>query len=177
MRKVTFGGAVSLDHFIARDDGGIDWLLWSDDAAAIMKQYWTNIDCIVMGRKTYDFARAMAPKGSASPYGELKTYVFSRTLDPAEHEGVEIVAEDPGRFVKKLKKQKGKEICVMGGGEIGTALLEAGVVDEIGFNIHPVLLGSGVPLFHKMKKHIDLELIEARAIAKECVYVLYRVKN
>lgn len=178
MRKVTYGGAISLDSFIAREDGGIDWLLWSDDAAGIMKRYWTNIDCIVMGRKTYDFARAMTPKGkSVNPYGDIPVYVFSRTLDPAEHDGVEIVAEDPGKFVRKLKRRKGNEICVMGGGELGSSLLEAGVVDEIGFNIHPTLLGAGVPLFRRMKKQIDLELLEARPIAKDCVYVLYRVKN
>lgn len=178
MRKVTFGGAISLDDFIARADGGIDWLLWSDDAAEIMKQYWASIDCIVMGRKTYDFARAMASGGKAGNlYGDLKVFVFSRTLDPAKNKDVEVIAEDPGKFVKKLKKRKGKDICVMGGGEIGTVLLEAGVVDEIGFNIHPVLLGSGVPLFHRMKKQIDLELIEAEPIAKGCVYIRYRVMN
>jgi dihydrofolate reductase len=179
MRKVTFGGANSLDNFIAREDGGVDWLLWSNDAGQIMQKFWTNVDCIVMGRKTYDISKAMDPTGEKvkSIHGSIKTYVFSRTLKPGERDGVEIVAEDAGKFVKKLKKQKGKEICVMGGGELGTALLEAGVVDEIGFNIHPVLLGSGVPLFHKMKKQIDLELIEARPIQKDCVYVLYRVKN
>lgn len=181
MRKVTFGGANSLDNFIARKDNAVDWLMWSDETTELMKEFWPKIDCIVMGRKTYDVAMEMAPKSKSkkatNPYGDLKTYVFSRTLKPGERDGVEIVAEDPGKFVKKLKKQKGKEICVMGGGELGTALLEAGVVDEIGFNIHPVLLGSGIPLFHQMKKQIDLELIRCRAFKNGCVDVLYRVKN
>ena len=64
----------------------------------------------------------------------------------------------------------------MGGGELGTALLEAGVVDEIGFNIHPLLLGSGVSLFHTMKKQVDLELMECKPMKNGCVYLLYRVK-
>ena len=179
MRKVTFGGANSLDNYFAREDGSVDWLLWSDEASEIMKDFWPKVDCIVMGRKTYDVAMQMTPKGEkmTNPYGDMKTYVFSRTLKPGERNGVEIVNDDPGKFVKKLKKQKGKGICVMGGGEIGTVLLEAGVVDEIGFNIHPVLLGSGVPLFHKMKRQINLELIKSKPMKNGCVYVIYRVKN
>ncbi|MGB7210512.1 MAG: dihydrofolate reductase family protein [Pyrinomonadaceae bacterium] len=181
MRKVIFGGANSLDNFIARGDGAVDWLLWSDDVSEIMKDFWTRIDCIVMGRKTFDVAKQGSPKTKGrkakNPYGDIKTYVFSRTLKPGEQNGVEIVAEDPDKFVRKLKKQKGKDICIMGGGELALPLLEAGVIDEIGLNIHPILLGSGVPLFHKMKRQIDLELLECRQMNTGCVYVSYRVKN
>jgi dihydrofolate reductase len=181
MRKVIFGGANSLDNYFAREDGSVDWLLWSDEVTEIMKDFWPRIDCIVMGRKTYDVATQGAPKTKGkkakNPYGDIKTYVFSRTLEPGECDGVEIVAEDPAKFVRKVKKRKGKDICIMGGGELARPLLEGGVIDEIGFNIHPVLLGSGVPLFHKMKKQIDLELLECRQMKTGCVYVLYKVKN
>lgn len=181
MRKVTFGCANSLDNFIAREDGAVDWLMWSDEAGEIMKDYWSNIDTIIMGRKTYDIAMQSAPKTkhkkAKNPYGDIKTYVFSRTLKPGAHDGIEIVNEDPGKFVQRLKRKKGKEICIMGGGELARPLLEAGVIDEIGFNIHPVLLGSGIPLFHNMKRQIDLELIECRPFKNGCVYVLYQVKN
>ncbi len=87
------------------------------------------------------------------------------------------MAEDAGEFIRTLKNQNGKEICIMGGGELGRSLLEAGVIDEIGFNIQPVLLGSGIPLFHEMKRQIDLELIECKQMKTGCVYILYRVKN
>ena len=194
MRKVIFGGANSLDNFIARPDGAVDWLLWSDEVMELIKDYWAGFDTIVMGRKTYTVATASSTTPSAeaadtppkqdgepeaaNPYGDMKTYVFSRTLTPgAAPGGAEIVADDPGEFVRKLKQQDGKDICVMGGGELGRTLFEAGVIDEIGFNIHPVLLGSGVPLFHGMKRQIDLELIECRTFKNGCVYVLYRVKN
>jgi len=181
MRKVIFGGANSLDNFIAREDGSFDWILWGDEAAELMKEMWTRFDTIVMGRKTYDVATAAAPKSkrkkAKNPYGDIRTVVFSRTLKPGTENGVEITGEDPGKFVKKLKKEKGKDICVMGGGELGKTLFDAGVVDEIGFSIHPLLLGSGVPLFHKMKKQIDLELMECRQFKNGCVYVLYKVKN
>lgn len=179
MRKVTFGGANSLDNYFARPDGSVDWLMWSDEAGEIMKDFWGKIDCIVMGRKTYDVAMQMTPKGKKikNPYGDIKTYVFSRTLPPGEQNGVEIVEDDPGKFVAKLKNQKGKEICIMGGGDLARSLFEAGVIDEIGFNIHPVLLGSGIPLFYQMSRQIDLELIECRRMKNGCVYVLYRVKG
>ena len=184
MRKVIFGGANSLDNFIAREDGSVDWLMWSDEAGEIMKDYWANIDTMVMGRKTWDVAMANAPKSkskkkkaSANPYGDIKTYVFSRTLEPGEQDGAIIVNKDPGEFVRDLKQKDGKEICVMGGGELARELFEAGVIDEIGFNIHPVLLGNGIPLFHAMKKQIDLELIECRPFKNGCVYVSYKIKT
>ena len=174
MRKVTFGGANSLDNFIARKDGAVDWLMWSDEAAAVMKDYWQKIDTILMGRKTYEVGLALS-KGKKNPYSNIKTYVFSRTLKAAE--GVEIVSENAAEFVRDLKQQDGKEICVMGGGDFARSLFEAGLIDEIGFNIHPVLLGQGVPLFLEMNRQIDLELLESRAFKNGCVYVLYRVKN
>jgi len=179
MRKVTFGGANSLDNYFARDDDAVDWLMWSDEVGEIMKDFWARMDCIVMGRKTYDVAMKMTPKGKKikNPYGDLETYVFSRTLEPGAHDGVKIISDDPGKFVAKLKKRKGKEICVLGGGDLAKTLFEAGVIDEIGFNIQPVLLGSGVPLFHRMKRQIDLELLECRALKNGCVYVLYSLKH
>lgn len=178
MRKVIFGGANSLDNYFAREDGSVDWLVWSDEVTEIMNDFWPKIDCIIMGRKTYDVAVESAPKGKLkNPYGDMKTYVFSRTLKPGKHDGVEIVADEPGKFVGNLKKQKGKDICIMGGGEIARPLFEAGGIDEIGFNIQPVLLGSGIPLFHKMSRQIDLELLECRQMKTGCVYVSYRVKH
>jgi len=179
MRKVIFGGANSLDNYIARPDGAVDWLLWSDEAMEIMKDFWPRFDTIVMGRKTFDVAMLNAPKKkkAKNPYGDMRTFVFSRTLTPGEQEGLTITSEDPAKFVRKLKKQTGKDICVMGGGELARTLFDGGVIDEIGFNIHPVLLGSGIPLFHQMKKQIDLELKECRPMKNGCVYVLYRVKN
>lgn len=175
MRKVTFGGAPSLDNYFARADGAVDWLMWSDEAGEIMGDYWKTIDTVVMGRKTYEAALEMT-RGKSNPYPGIKSYVFSRTLKPRKRP-VEIVSSDAVAFVRKLKKQPGKDICVMGGGELAHSLLEAGLIDEIGFNIHPVLLGSGVPLFYPMKRQIELELLDCRRFKNGCVYVMYRVKK
>jgi dihydrofolate reductase len=174
MRKVTFGVANSLDNFIARKDHAVDWLLWSKEAAAFMAKFWKTLDTVLWGRKTYEVA---LKGGGVGGYGNVKNYVFSRTIKKSTDKNVVIVSEDAAKFVRKLKKQKGQGICVMGGGQLGKSLLEAGVVDEIGLNIHPVLLGSGIPLFHSMKRQVDLELLECSQFKNGCVLVRYRVKH
>src|SRR6478752_8446407 len=115
MRKVTFGGANSLDNYLARPDHAVDWLLWGKEAAAIMKDYWKSIDTVVMGRKTYEVAIRSGQGGGAYP--GVNTYVFSRTLPEKSQKGVTFVSQDAAEFVRELKAQDGKDICVMGGGE------------------------------------------------------------
>lgn len=177
MRKVTFGGANSLDNMFARTDDSVDWLLWSDEAMSVMKDYWKTIDTMVMGRKTYEAGLRLS-NGAKNPYPGIKCYVFSRTLkETGETKGFEIISEDAASFVRGLKQQEGRDICVMGGGLLAKSLLEANLIDEIGLNIHPVLLGSGVPLFHEMNHQIDLELLECKPFKNGCVYVNYRVKH
>ena len=175
MRKLIFGVANSLDNFIARADHAVDWLHWSDDVTAIMEAFWKNIDTVLMGRKTYEISLKMGGGGGAFP--GVKCFVFSRTLKPSVGEQVTIVAEDAVEFVRNLKAQRGKDICLMGGGELAKSLFEAGMIDEIGLNTHPVLLGSGIPLFLAMNRQIDLELLECRALKGDCVLLRYRVKR
>jgi len=174
MRKVIFGGAISLDNFIARTDGAVDWLLFSKEVGQIMKDTWANIDTMVMGRKTYEVAQRM---GGAPDHSGVMTYVFSRTLKQPNTRSVMFIADDAAAFVRKLKEEKGKDICVMGGGILARSLFEADLIDELGFNIQPVLLGSGIPLFYEMSRQIDLELKECRQLSKGCVYVTYKVKH
>ena len=176
MRKVTFGGANSLDNYFARKDDAVDWLMFSNEAASVMKAFWKTIDTVVMGRKTYEVGLRMSA-GGANPYRGLKTFVFSRTMKPRADRDVEIVTTDAVEFVRHLKEQEGKDICVMGGGLFAKSLFEADLIDEIGFNIHPVLLGSGIPLFHEMKRQIDLELIDCKPFKNGTVMVSYRVKH
>ncbi len=175
MRKITFGGANSLDNYFARKDDSVDWLMWSDEAASVMADYWKTIDTILMGRKTYEVGLKLS-KGKSNPYPDVRTYVFSRTLKDGQGKNVDIISENAVEFVRDLKQQEGKDICLMGG-ELAKSFFEAGLIDEIGFNIHPVLLGSGIPLFHKMNRQIDLELLDCKAFKNGCVLVSYRVKN
>jgi len=176
MRKVTFGGANSLDNYIARKDDAVDWLRWGKEAESIMNEFWKTIDTVLMGRKTYEVAMRNSG-GGENPYPNIKSYVFSRTLQPGSVKDAEVISTDAAEFVRNLKNQKGEDVFVMGGGEFAKTLFEAGLIDEIGFNIHPVLLGAGIPLFHEMKRQIDLELLECKPFKNGCVLVTYRVKK
>ncbi len=173
MRTVTFGVASSLDDFIARADHSVDWLIWSEEVSTLVAAFWKTIDTVVMGRKTYE----VALNSGTTSYPGVKNYVFSRTMAQVPDERVEIVADDAATFIRNLKRQEGKGICVMGGGELAKSLFDAGLIDEVGLNIHPVILGSGISLFHEMDRQINLELIECRILETGCVYVLYRVKR
>ena len=172
MRKVTYGGANSLDNFIAGPGEAIDWLRMSKDVQAIVAESWKGVDTMLMGRKTWEFAQKMG--GDPAGAGKIATYVFSQTLESVP-EGVELVRGDAVEFVRELKRLDGGDIIVMGGGELGSALIDGGVVDEIGLNVHPLLLGQGTPLFRPLSRRVELELIEARPIAQDCVLLRYRI--
>jgi len=173
MRKVTYGGAISLDGYLAGPGESIDWLRYSDETAGLIRESFRNVDTMLMGRKTYEFAQRM---GGGPPHPGVKAYIFSRTLDRiAERPDYELVREDVANFVRRIKDEDGGDILVMGGSELGTALIEAGLVDEIGFSIQPVLVGGGVPAFRELSHRVEFELVEGRALSKGCVLVKYRV--
>ena len=177
MRTVTYGAACSLDGFIAPSDGSMDWLHFSRDVQEYMATYWASIDTMLMGRKTWEVAVGQGGGGGGGGGTKgITTYVFSRTLDRVGH-GAHLVSEDAGEFVRRLKEQPGKGICVMGGGELAQSLFAAGVIDEVGLNVHPILLGSGVPFFRDAGRRISLVLAESKVIDGGCVLSTYRVGN
>jgi dihydrofolate reductase len=185
MRKVKYFVANSLDNFIARPDGAVEWL-FMDGTDYGMGEFFASIDTILMGRKTYEFALAHSPqpkrkikkaKPRSASKPSMSSYVFSRTLNPEEHEEANIISENAGAFVRNLKSEEGKDIWLMGGGELASSLFAENLVDEISLNVHPVLLGRGIPLFPDIGKQIDLELLDCKAHQNGCVQLSYRVKN
>src|SRR5438552_10798275 len=170
MRKVTLGLANSLDNYIARKDGGFDWLHWSKEVAEIRAKFMKTVDALLIGRKTYD---GMLAYGQTS-YPGAKNYVFSRSKKKREalkkklaakkkpDRNVEIVTEDATKFVKELKKRKGKGTVFFGGGELSKSLFEADLIHEVVLNIHPPLLGSGIPLCYEMQQQLDRELVVSK---------------
>src|SRR6266550_2154169 len=184
MRKVTLGLANSLDNFIARKDGGFDWIHWSKEVAEISAKFMKTVDALLIGRKTYE---GMLAYGQTS-YPGAKNYVFTRAKKKSTalkkklatkkaDKNVEIITTDAAKFVHELKHSKGKGIVIFGGGELAKSLFEADLIDEVVLNIHPVLLGSGIPLFHEMKKQIDLELLECKILKGGYLAVSYRIKH
>jgi dihydrofolate reductase len=188
MRKITYGGAVSLDGFLAGPNEEIDWLHFSKDVQEVMKEYWKDVDAVLMGRKTYEFAIAQhggAKKTKSTNKKEsttkeskppvVHTYVFSRTLKEIDDPNYELVREDAVQFVRDLKQRPGKEICLMGGGELAQTLIGADLVDDVGLNIHPILLGSGIPTFRDPGQRVKLKLTECRQIEGGCILAKYQV--
>ena len=146
MRKVTFGGACTLDNFFARKDGGMDWLMWSDEAMELTKDLWPNTDTFIMGRKTYEVA--ISGQGEVETADDsIRTFIFSRTLPAGKITGgAEVVASDPGDFVRDLKQQDGKDICIMGGGDLARTLLEAASSSK-------PIVATDVPGCHNIVSH------------------------
>ena len=104
MRQVVFGGANSLDNYLARANDAVDWLAWNDEVAEFMATYWPRFDAVIMGRKTYDIAAAA---GQGNGYPGVANYVFSRTLTAPPSGGVTLVRDHAERFVQNLKEMPG----------------------------------------------------------------------
>lgn len=183
MRRITYGAAVSLDGFLAGPREEIDWLRHGPDVTEVIRKYWKNVDTVLMGRKTWEFAARQKPpakkttesKASRPKPPSIRTYVFSRALTSIEDPSAELVNADAPAFVRELKGGPGKEICLMGGGELATSLFAANLVDRVGLNIHPILLGSGIPTFHDPGHRVQLKLTESRVISGGCILANYDV--
>ncbi|MCI0553960.1 MAG: dihydrofolate reductase family protein [Anaerolineae bacterium] len=181
MRKVVYSLTNSLDNFIARTDGGADWILMDDELMNEFPKFFEMYDTVLMGRKTYDVSYAQSQNEEASQdesgFMGMKTCVFSRTMKESPGAEVEVVSEDAGEFVRNLKHQSGKDIWLMGGGNLAASLLKENLIDEIGLAIQPVLLGSGIPLFPEIGRQFDLQLIESKTYKNGTVSVTYRIKS
>ncbi|MGQ0761936.1 MAG: dihydrofolate reductase family protein [Acidobacteriota bacterium] len=185
MRKVTLGLATSLDNYIARVDGGADWMLWTTEVADLSAKFMKTVDAILIGRKTYE---VMLASGETS-YPGATNYVFSRSQKklPALAKtaaskkkvlrDVEFVATGAVSFVKDLKQQKGSGIVIFGGGKLASSLFNADLIDEVVLNVHPVILGSGIPLFPEIKRQINLELFEVKRLKNGCIVLSYRIQR
>jgi dihydrofolate reductase len=152
---------ISLDGYIARKNGAIDWLSmdWDYDWTAFFK----TIDTVLMGRKSWAKALEMSPNSkAANPYAGMEAYVFSKTLKETGVEGVEIISENLREFVENLKAKDGKNIWLSGGGELAKSFLDEHLVDEIYLGITPLLLGSGIPLFPELVREVPLRFVSSK---------------
>jgi dihydrofolate reductase len=169
MRKMVLALGISLDGYIARRDGTFDFLFMPQDFS--MAEFFASIDTGIMGRKTYDVAKAQG-EGGFGP--KLKTYVLSRTLPPGEREGKIFVNMSPQGLAEEIRQNQGKDIWLMGGGEMARDFLKADLVDELHLGVVPVLLGEGLPLFPGGFPQRNFELIENKSFSRGLVSLKYR---
>jgi dihydrofolate reductase len=141
MRKLIYNAGVSADGFIAGPDGEFDWLFSDQDYG--IAEFMSEIDCTVMGRKSYEII-AMHDKDF---FSTKENIVFTSSSSENTHGKVMFTNENPVDVVSELKKKEGKSIWLVGGGMLAGALLDAGLIDELLLSYHPVVLGKGIPLF------------------------------
>jgi dihydrofolate reductase len=160
MRQVIYGGAMSLDGYIAGPAGEYDWIVMDPDIdfAKLMRRY----DTFLIGRKTFEAMRQM---GGGPPTPGIRHIVCSRTLRPGDC-GTAALTADAARTVAELRAQPGKDIALFGGGDLFRSLLAEGLVDEVHVSLIPVLLGGGVPFLPAPAGRARLELKSERVYAK-----------
>jgi len=171
VRKIILALGISIDCYIARPDGTFDFLFMPKDFMHEFAAFNASIDTCIMGRKTYEVAKAQG-EGGFGP--KLKTYVLSRTLPPGEREGKTFVNVSPRSLVEEIRRGKGKDIWLMGGGEIVCDFLKSDLVDELHLGIVPVLLGEGLPLFPSGFPQRDFELMENKSFAQGLIALKYK---
>ena len=177
-RKIICQIAVSADGFIARKDGAVDWLNRPRPKGNYgMAEFWKSIDTIVMGRKTFDMAMKFVKKGTATPgmFRGIKHYVFSRKPPKQVVEGFEFVKEPIKKFAGALRKQKGKNIFMLGGAGIIGSFLDEGEIDEFIISVIPVFIGEGIPLIAPQRRTVPLKLLATKKFSDGVVKLHYEV--
>jgi dihydrofolate reductase len=179
-RKIIVYIATSADGFIARPDGGIDWLERRRPTGNYgMGAFYKSIDTTVWGRKTYDMALDYQKKGVPGTAFDtsVKNYVFSRSLAPSPAPaGIEFVTEPIKAFTTRLREKKGKDIWMMGGGGIIASFLDAGEIDEFMIHVIPKFIGEGIPLIAPSRRTVPLKLIASTKFPDGVVKLHYAVR-
>jgi len=168
MRKVLLGIGMTIDGYIARPDGSVDFLFMPKDFS--MAEFFKRIDVAAMGRKTYDTALKM---GGVMGGGGMKTYVFSKLLDAGAHTDVKIVNESPKAFVEKLRAKEGKDIWLMGGGDLTREFLREDLVDELHLGVVPTLIGEGIRAFEPGFPEQKFSLVENKTYSQGLIALRY----
>src|SRR5271165_5236610 len=182
--RVTIHMAASLDGFIARKDGGVDWLETSDEFAdgdtldpGYVEAFLRTIDCYVMGSRTYETALSFEAKGLGWAYGDTPTFVLTSRDLPSTRDTVKFYSGDLVRFVNGSLRPAFRTIWFVGGGMVSGNCLRLGLADEIRYSILPILIGDGIPFFARLDRDIALHLAEVKAYKSGMVELRYEVQG
>ncbi|RMF02597.1 MAG: dihydrofolate reductase [Chloroflexi bacterium] len=180
--KISVYIAASLDGFIAREDGGLDWLPGSDGQSSGadgedfgFQAFMDSVDALVMGRNTFEMVHSFG--GWA--YGDTRVVVLSRTLahlPPNTPPTVELQSGPLAELVAGLRQSGARHVYVDGGQTI-QAFLQAGLVTNFIITTVPVLIGRGIPLFGPLAQDVLLRHVKTRTFANGFVQSSYRVAS
>src|SRR5215468_5730307 len=181
---VTIHMVASLDGFIARKDGSVDWLETSDEFAGgdtldpeYVAAFLKTIDCYVMGSRTYETALRFEAKGLGWAYGEKPTFVLTRRELPRTRDTVEFLSGDLAQLVNERLRPTFGSIWFVGGGAVSAECLRLGLADEVRYSIMPVVIGDGISFFEGLDKDVALHLVEVKAYLTGMVALRYQVRR
>ncbi len=172
-RKVILGFGLSIDGYIARRNGALDYLVIDQEGEALMADFFSKIDTTIMGRKTAAATAEMRKSGEIPDMPGMSTYVFSRRWKPGKRDRFEVVSGSLTAFVRKLKRREGKDIYLGGGGQLCRSFLQEDLVDELYLGLGPVLLGDGIPAFPARFPQRNFKLTECKSYANGSVGLRY----
>ena len=181
--RVTIHMVASLDGFIARRDGRVDWLETSDEFAAgetmdagVAEAFLKTIDCYVMGSRTYETALRFEAQGFGWAYGDKPTFVLTSRELPRSRETVEFHTGDLTPFVTERLRPRFRSIWFVGGGAVSAECLRLGLADEVRYSIVPIVIGDGIRFFEKLDRDVAFHLTEVKAYKSGMVALRYEVR-
>jgi dihydrofolate reductase len=182
--RVTIHMAASLDGYIARKDGRVDWMETSDEFAdghsmdpEFVASFLESIDCYVMGSRTYETALSFEARGFGWAYGDKPTFVLTTRDLPRTRASVEFYSGDLTHLVEDRLRPGFRRIWFAGGGAVAGECMRLGLADEVSVSILPILIGDGISFFDKLNRDVALHLTEAKAYKNGMVELRYAVKR
>ena len=182
--RVTIHMAASLDGFIARKDGRVDWLETSDEFAGgatmdpgFVEAFLETIDCYVMGSRTYETALGFEAQGLGWSYGDKPTFVLTSRELPRTRSTVEFHSGDLTQLVNERLRPTFRSIWFVGGSAVSAECLRLGLADEVRYSILPILIGDGIRFFDRLDRDIALHLAEVKAYQSGMVALRYDVRG
>ena len=178
-RRIVAQLAVSADGYIARKDGGIDWLERPMPKGAYgLARFFASVDTVLWGRTTFDEAVARGHYGGPGGFAaKMKNYVFTHRPHDQAPKGVEFVNEPIAPFAKRLRAKPGKDIWMMGGGGVIASFLDAGEIDDVVLAVIPTFIGEGIPLIAPARRTVPLKLHATKAFPDGVVRLHYRCRG
>lgn len=173
MRKIIYYVATSADGYIARPDGGVEWLDRPRPKGGYgMSAFFKSIDTVLMGRETYEVSRRFGQEGHPGK----KNYVFTRKRLRTRTPNVEFVRAPVADFARRLRAEEGKDVWLLGGAALAASFLDEGQLDELVIHVVPVLIGEGIPLVRPRRRATSLSLISTHAYADGVVRLHYSAR-
>ncbi|HEX4665125.1 MAG TPA: dihydrofolate reductase family protein [Chthoniobacterales bacterium] len=182
--QVTIHMVATLDGFVARRDGSVDWLETSDEFPggetmdpAFVEAFLETIDCYVMGSRTYETALSFEAKGLGWRDGDKPTFVLTHRALPRIRDTVEFYSGDLAQLVNGRLRPSFHSIWFVGGGTVSGECLRSGLANEVRYSILPILIGDGIPFFDKLGRDVTLHLAEVKAYKSGMVGLRYEVRG